>query len=62
VGRGRESGVSRVQVKEAVVGTRGERVDWRTRGESWSEMHSLDASEREEGEGLPHAVPARAAF
>ena len=26
------------------------------------ERNALDASEREESEGLPHAVPARAAY
>lgn len=61
-------GMGRVQVKEEVVesgGVAGKGCRSREeggRGVKTGGRDALDASEREESEGLPHAVPARAAY
>lgn len=57
-----EARADRVQVKEVVEGTAGKGWIGRTVRRVEGGRDALDASEREESEGLPHAVPARAAY
>lgn len=57
-----KAGVGRVQVKEVVEVTAGKGWIGSTARRAEGGRDVLDASEREESEGLPHAVPARAAY